>query len=267
MTFRELRPVLFVTMVIAATYWMVYVIEQDAKRTASDNVRAANVQSIITTYREHHEDGPRIVNGQLLAGSAPRSSKWPPVRNAVIAAHPSCAICDATGPAANLNVHHKTPYHVDPKKELDPANLRTLCRDHHGHVGHSCGGDVAGTDRCGTAGDRTQRHAVGIAVEGERRRGWRPVSYIPPVVDEGVIDSEDTSDVICPWCGHEHSDSWECIADDRFECHECCRPFVLVILRTSRETYDPDKKEVRSECTDVTYSTTRCEDYDPSKES
>ena len=56
--------------------------------------------------------------------SEPRSSKWPAVRAAYLEEHPQCEVCgDETG----LQVHHVIPFHVDPKRELDPNNLITLC--------------------------------------------------------------------------------------------------------------------------------------------
>lgn len=66
-----------------------------------------------------------------------RSSRWPAVKNAHIRANPYCAGCRAT---SNLNVHHKKPFHLHPKLELDDRNLITLCMsiDRHCHllVGH-----------------------------------------------------------------------------------------------------------------------------------
>ncbi len=38
----------------------------------------------------------------------------------------------------DLNVHHCRPFHLHPDLELNPANLITLCRNHHlwwGHLG------------------------------------------------------------------------------------------------------------------------------------
>lgn len=33
-----------------------------------------------------------------------------------------------------VEVHHKVPFHVDPARELDPANLITLCESKKGGV-------------------------------------------------------------------------------------------------------------------------------------
>lgn len=53
-----------------------------------------------------------------------RSSKWPRVRADYLKAHPFCAACGGT---SDLEVHHVTPFRVDPSRELDAANLITLC--------------------------------------------------------------------------------------------------------------------------------------------
>lgn len=77
--------------------------------------------------------------------SLPRSPKWPAVRKAHLKREPFCRAC---GGKDHLEVHHKEPFHLhveDPEKwpvdrELDPANLITLCESesHNCHlwVGH-----------------------------------------------------------------------------------------------------------------------------------
>lgn len=65
--------------------------------------------------------------------AADRSSKWPAVRAEHIERHP---VCEACGSAANLNVHHIIPFHVNSYLELDPTNLITLCRNCHFTLGH-----------------------------------------------------------------------------------------------------------------------------------
>jgi 5-methylcytosine-specific restriction protein A len=44
------------------------------------------------------------------------------------------------GSRKNLEVHHKRPFHLFPKRELDPTNLITLCEGKGGgchlHFGH-----------------------------------------------------------------------------------------------------------------------------------
>jgi hypothetical protein len=90
--------------------------------------------------QQPHEHGP---NGEHLGAThaAPRSGKWPAVRAAYIADHPACEACGATGSKAGLQVHHVKPFHLDPAKELDPANLITLCTSdsHNCHffIGHA----------------------------------------------------------------------------------------------------------------------------------
>jgi hypothetical protein len=54
----------------------------------------------------------------------PRSSRWPTVRKAHLAANPNCAAC---GGSDKLEVHHVAPFHLHPELELDPNNLVTLC--------------------------------------------------------------------------------------------------------------------------------------------
>jgi 5-methylcytosine-specific restriction endonuclease McrA len=63
----------------------------------------------------------------------PRSGRWPTVRWKHIQQHPVCEIC---GASVGLEVHHIVPFSEDPRKELDPENLWTLCRKHHFEVGH-----------------------------------------------------------------------------------------------------------------------------------
>lgn len=68
-----------------------------------------------------------------------RSNKWPEVRKAHLAAHPTCEVCGGT---EKLEVHHKQPFHLHPDLELDSNNLITLCEVnkggccHHLHFGH-----------------------------------------------------------------------------------------------------------------------------------
>lgn len=63
-----------------------------------------------------------------IQGKAPlgtlRSSQWPKVREAHLKKNPKCSLCGGT---SALEVHHIKPFHIDPTKELDPANLITLC--------------------------------------------------------------------------------------------------------------------------------------------
>lgn len=66
----------------------------------------------------------------ILEGRSPR---WPAVRRAWLRGHPACEVCGGVG---GNDVHHVEPFHVCPARELDPANLMTLCRPHHLLVGH-----------------------------------------------------------------------------------------------------------------------------------
>lgn len=55
---------------------------------------------------------------------AVRSPRWPYVRSKHLVLYPLCSIC---GNGKNVVVHHKKPFHLYPKLELDPRNLITLC--------------------------------------------------------------------------------------------------------------------------------------------
>lgn len=57
---------------------------------------------------------------------AVRSPEWPKVRRQWLKENPQCAVC---GKKTKLDVHHKIPFHIDPKRELDMSNLITLCAD------------------------------------------------------------------------------------------------------------------------------------------
>ena len=56
-----------------------------------------------------------------------RSSQWPKVRAAHLVKEPACVACGVSGNGTSLEVHHVIPFNVDRSKELDPANLITLC--------------------------------------------------------------------------------------------------------------------------------------------
>ena len=66
-----------------------------------------------------------------------RSSLWPTVERRHLKAHPACEACGGT---VHLNVHHRKPFHLFPKLELEPTNLVTLCmdgdKDCHIKLGH-----------------------------------------------------------------------------------------------------------------------------------
>jgi hypothetical protein len=69
-----------------------------------------------------------------------RSDRWPTVRKHHLQKEPTCQWC---GGKDHLEVHHEMPFHLDPTKELDDANLITLCEKPgenchliHGHNGN-----------------------------------------------------------------------------------------------------------------------------------
>lgn len=81
----------------------------------------------------------RIVDpGRWAADGRPRSPRWRAVQRGHLAAHPACIVCGRIRIGLLHNqVHHLIPFHINPKLELDPANLRTVCRKHHLHVAHN----------------------------------------------------------------------------------------------------------------------------------
>ena len=60
----------------------------------------------------------------LKTFGAERSPMWRKVRSEHLKKFPNCAVCGGT---ETLEIHHKLPFHLDPKLELDPKNLITLC--------------------------------------------------------------------------------------------------------------------------------------------
>jgi hypothetical protein len=80
-----------------------------------------------------------FVTGKAPLG-AKRSSSWPKVRAKFLKSNPSCAVCGST---KKLEVHHITPFHIDPSLELEESNLITLCESKkavncHLFFGHLC---------------------------------------------------------------------------------------------------------------------------------
>jgi hypothetical protein len=68
--------------------------------------------------------------GPLRTMGRPRHKLWPARRAQHLAVHPMCLACGYRGGSAKreLQVHHELPFHLFPDKELDPANLITLCQ-------------------------------------------------------------------------------------------------------------------------------------------
>jgi transcription elongation factor Elf1 len=59
--------------------------------------------------------------------------------------------------------------------------------------------------------------------------------------------SEETygQNIICPWCGHIHKDSWEIqphAEDGTFDCHECEKP--ILFSRSTTVRYSANKAPV-----------------------
>ena len=47
-----------------------------------------------------------------------------------------------------------------------------------------------------------------------------------------------TDEIVCPHCGHEHSNSFE-VSDGIHECSDCCKPFA--VIRDIQVTYCTEK--------------------------
>lgn len=134
-----------ITDYVENNYWVVFdSYENDIKKLRWDYVFGEAMRYSLTTnvvklsawetFLEWMQKilGTGDYSGERLAGES-RSSLWPSVRNAFIKQHPVCAVC---GSRKDLNVHHVQPFHTDPRQELNPMNLITLCRVHHEWWGH-----------------------------------------------------------------------------------------------------------------------------------
>lgn len=64
-----------------------------------------------------------VIKGKAKLGH-PRSPKWPAFEKEWLKTHDTC---DGCGGREKLEVHHKEPYHLNPARELDPTNVKTLC--------------------------------------------------------------------------------------------------------------------------------------------
>lgn len=73
------------------------------------------------------------------------------------------------------------------------------------------------------------------------------------MTDKQEFDTDFTDEVVCPWCGYEHGDSWEFSDEQRYDCDECKRPFHLsrdieVTYSTSRIEAEPSDQGSSDEC-------------------
>lgn len=50
-------------------------------------------------------------------------------------------------------------------------------------------------------------------------------------MNEPEFDTKGTNEIVCPWCGHKFSDSWEYNddGDSVIDCRECDQPIVLYV--------------------------------------
>jgi hypothetical protein len=68
-----------------------------------------------------------------IGAGVDRSPQWKRVEEAHLKKYPTCAAC---GSKENLYVHHVVPFYLDRMRELEEANLITLCMSfgHHCHL-------------------------------------------------------------------------------------------------------------------------------------
>lgn len=71
---------------------------------------------------------------------------------------------------------------------------------------------------------------------------------MPDILDGDILGwKEDRKELVCPWCGHRFSDSWE-IEDgehDNFQCEECEAYFEVVVDSEIIRTYASRRLEDR----------------------
>ncbi len=41
------------------------------------------------------------------------------------------------------------------------------------------------------------------------------------------LDTDFTDEIVCPWCGYEHGDSWE-FKEGEHQCGDCDRKFLMI---------------------------------------
>lgn len=93
-----------------------------------------HVRVLQSKVREAAKRGHPIA--KLLHPGEERSPQWREVEKKFLASYPRCAACAG---GSTLQVHHVTPFHTDPSKELDPTNLISLCMgpfECHLRIGH-----------------------------------------------------------------------------------------------------------------------------------
>lgn len=67
---------------------------------------------------------PRAWQPRRVLAMRQRASAWRQLRAAHLLEEPECAACGRTH---DLEVHHIVPVSFNPRRELDPSNLITLC--------------------------------------------------------------------------------------------------------------------------------------------
>jgi DNA-directed RNA polymerase subunit RPC12/RpoP len=62
------------------------------------------------------------------------------------------------------------------------------------------------------------------------------------------FDTEDTDEIVCPYCGYKFSDSWEYAGPDGFwdvTCHKCERAFNVTANMEITYTSEKLSKEIQ----------------------
>ena len=64
------------------------------------------------------------------------TAAWRRLRREHARMHPLCVECEREGRVTALDVvDHIVPRKIDPRRSLDPTNLRSLCHEHHNRIG------------------------------------------------------------------------------------------------------------------------------------
>ena len=93
-----------------------------------------------------------------------------------------------------------------------------------------------------------------------------PISEDPS--EYGPVDHDYTDEIVCPYCGHEHGDSWEYGDSGRMTCGECNREFdmernVSVSYVTSRIDRDAESRAAAEKLRRMAAIRAACDTFTP----